>query len=122
MMTDAGTMDPSDTYRDEDWLRSQHNENERSVQEIADDVGVNPSTIYNWLKKHGIATVKQGGPVYEADTKMLRDEPWLRKQYVDKERSIADIAGEVGVSQPTVSQWLDSHGIESPALEEHERD
>lgn len=106
-------MNPNDTYRDEDWLRREYTDNERDVQEIADEVGVNQSTVYKWLGNHGIATVKQGGPVNDANIEMLRDETWLRTQYAENDRSVDDIAREVGVLQVVVDNWLEKHRIKT---------
>lgn len=42
-----------------------------------------------------------------------RDEDWLREQYVEKRRSIRDIASGCVCSATTVRRWLEKHGIET---------
>lgn len=37
--------------------------------------------------------------------KKYRDPDWLREQYVEKQRSLKDIASELGVDHTTVSKW-----------------
>jgi transposase len=41
-------------YTDEEWLREQYHEQERSAYNIADRCGANVDTIYRWMDKHGI--------------------------------------------------------------------
>jgi len=41
-------------YRDEDWLREQYLDKERSPSEIADELECGQSTVYRWIRKHGI--------------------------------------------------------------------
>lgn len=41
-------------YRDEDWLREQFLEENKSPSEIADDLNVHKSTIANWINEFGI--------------------------------------------------------------------
>ena len=42
---------------------------------------------------------------------MYRDRDWLYNQYHRKERSTAEIAGDIGVSHKTISRWLHKHNI-----------
>ena len=48
-----------------------------------------------------------------SEEKRYRDAEWLREQYIEKERSMSDIAGELGLSTSPVRRWLDRHGIET---------
>lgn len=48
-------------YHDEAWLREEYVENERSMQDIADEFGVSNTTIWKWLKKNGIERRSRGG-------------------------------------------------------------
>lgn len=41
-----------------------------------------------------------------------RDADFLRRRYVEAGQSASDIAEDCGVSESTVSRWLDRHGIE----------
>lgn len=44
--------------------------------------------------------------------RQYRDEDYLREQYVDRRRSISEIADDSGVSSSTISRWLDRRDIE----------
>lgn len=41
--------------RDETWLYEQYVENERSANDIADELGVTPITVTGWATEHGIS-------------------------------------------------------------------
>lgn len=43
--------------------------------------------------------------------KRYRDPIWLRQEYVEAERSMADIGTEFGISPAAVNQWLNKHNI-----------
>lgn len=43
-------------YRDRNWMNKQYIKKEKSTREIAAMIGVGITTIYRWLKKHGIKT------------------------------------------------------------------
>ena len=43
-----------------------------------------------------------------------RDEEWLHKQYVERGRTLSDIADELGVDHTTVSKWRRKLGVEKP--------
>lgn len=48
------TMSEEKPYRDEEWLREQYLERDKSGNEIADEVGCGDGTIYYWLDKFDI--------------------------------------------------------------------
>jgi predicted transcriptional regulator len=56
------------------------------------------------------------------DKELYRDESWLREQYCDKGHSQTEIAELTGVSQSTVSNWMERHGIEGQRLFERATD
>ena len=45
--------------------------------------------------------------------RLYRDYVWLHTEYVQNERSMADIAQQCGVSPMTIFGWLSKHGIET---------
>ena len=51
-------LDP--LYRDPLYLMENYVDKERSMAEIADDFGVSPMTIHNWLRNHDIETRPTG--------------------------------------------------------------
>jgi len=112
-LSDFGGGVESDTpaepkYRDEEWLREQYVEEWRTAPEIAEEYGCGTTTVLKWLKRHGIER-RRGGP---RTPKELTDEKWLRGEYVEKERTTAEIAEECGCGSATVRRWLKRHGIE----------
>jgi transposase len=48
----------------------------------------------------------------------LANEEWLRKEYIEKNRLIKEIAEELGCSNTTVSRWLNKHGIKTRSRRE----
>jgi len=51
---------------------------------------------------------------YYLMSKEYRDREWLYEQYVEKERSITDIAEELGVDHTTISKWRRKLDIPKP--------
>lgn len=51
---------PNDKYRDKAWLYEQYENKGHTMSEIAGQCGVSAMTIYQWLKRHGIATRGRG--------------------------------------------------------------
>lgn len=45
---------------------------------------------------------------------LYRDEEWLREQYHERDRRIADIAADCGVSYHTIRKWIGIHGLGRP--------
>jgi len=43
--------------------------------------------------------------------KMYRDENWLREQYVNRGRTMVDIANEFGITAMSIQNWLDKYNI-----------
>jgi|TARA_R110000824_G_scaffold42116_6_gene124465 hypothetical protein len=71
----------------------------------------------------GTTTISWDGPngeQYVASVKvrqeldpMYRDPIWLIENYLEKERTMADIADQFGVSATAINQWLNKHNIET---------
>jgi len=41
-----------------------------------------------------------------------KNEDWLRREYVDKGRTLGSMADECNVSRPTIADWMDKYSIE----------
>lgn len=110
--TDVATLSPEQTYRSEQWLRTQYHTQQNTQSEIAQQVGVAQETICRWLNRHDIET---RSPNYQpgATTERLRDEDWLRRQYIEHGHSQAEIADILNASAQTVLRWLNTHEIET---------
>lgn len=98
---------------DESWLRQQYVDNERSQTTIATEVGVSQPTVRKYLDRYGIDTRSIAEAVADGTIEPLTDESWLRQQYVTERKTQAEIAEELGVSPPTIGNYLDRNGIET---------
>ena len=45
--------------------------------------------------------------------KLYRDRKWLEEEYINKDRTLADISQQFGVSAMTISQWVRRHNLRS---------
>lgn len=78
----------------------------RSLRQIGEELGLNRSTIGLYAQRHGIETdqiPRRRIPI---------DEAWLREQYIRHQRSTADLANEIGVTQMTVNNALARLGVQ----------
>jgi transposase-like protein len=108
----------TEPLRDEDWLREQYIEREKTSLEIADELEIDSKTVRNWMGKHGIEMRSQSDAQTDGNTTPLKDEAWLREQYLTRKRSLGEIADELGITAATVNTWKDKHGIESRSKSE----
>jgi hypothetical protein len=49
------------------------------------------------------------------DDTRYRDEEWLREQYIEKEKTMQEIADECGCCRLTISRWIRVNGMEGGA-------
>jgi DNA-directed RNA polymerase specialized sigma24 family protein len=105
-----GDLEP---LQDAGWLREQYREKRRTVHEIGDELGVAHSTVLRYLEEHGIETFGHSEMMTRGDIDPLKSEEWLREQYWEEGRSVADIADELGISSTPVRTWMRKHGIDT---------
>jgi 5-methylcytosine-specific restriction endonuclease McrA len=127
-VTDGDEPD-AERYRSEEWLRTQYVEQNKSVVEMAEQAGVTPTTICNWMDAAGveIRDPHQRDHIVSANASdKLADESWLRDKYVEERLSTPEIAERVGRTQAAVAYWMKKHGVEwrdskeaAPRGEEH---
>lgn len=80
------------------------------MREIADELNTAGSTVYHWLKEHGIPTTESS----KSDLDDRLDDPeWLREKYHGEGTTLAEIAEDTGCSGMTVSNRLREHDIEA---------
>jgi len=65
---------------------------------------------FTFTGKHGENFVGSVKVRQELDP-LYRDEIWLNKQYVEMERSMADIADQFGITPAAINQWLNKYDI-----------
>lgn len=104
-------------WRDAETLRHFYRWKRYSLLETAETIGCTEGTISKWCDRLGVET-RDFREARDAGTpERLASESWLREQYVDKQRTCADISEQVGCTDTTVSRWLRRHGI--PTRERH---
>lgn len=93
-----------------EWLRQQYLEEVKSTHEIAELCDCSHSVVLTHLEKHEIEKRER---TEKTVSSRLKDEQWLREQYVEKGLSTTEIGDLCDVSQRTACRWLDRHGIET---------
>jgi orotate phosphoribosyltransferase-like protein len=78
-----------------------------SAQQIADEARVSKRLVLLALDRHGIPKRRRGRRPGDA----VADAAWLRREYVDRGRTTADIATELGLADDTIRDALLRHGI-----------
>lgn len=82
-----------------------------SSREVASHLGVGKRTVLSWMEQHGVERRTKSEANSSNTPGVLTDPDRLRREIVEKERPLTDIADSVGVGQSTVSRWALSHGI-----------
>lgn len=98
--------------RDADWLYEHYVEKGMSQYEIAEKLGVSGATVGNWMDRHDIEPRPEFERNSNGDIRPLRDEEWLREQYLNRGKSTVEIAEELGVTVHPVRDYLDEYDIE----------
>ncbi len=110
--TEARTDGNVELLKNEGWLREQYCERGRTMEQIADEVGVSVYLVRKWMQEHEIDRRSPAESQVDGDLELLDDEEWLREQYCDKEKTTYEIADEVGLSRSVVTKRLKRHDIE----------
>jgi hypothetical protein len=76
----------------------------KSLRDIATETGLNRALISRFARDAGI-------PLAKGKTPLHIDPTWLREAYLDRKRTTAQIAAELGTSALTVQKALRHHGI-----------
>jgi len=53
--------------------------------------------------------------------KPYQDEDWLREEYVEKGRTVTDIAEQFDMTNPGITHWMDKYGIERRSNKEAQK-
>jgi len=69
--------------------------------------GVTAFTFVGTEGENYVATVK----IRQELDPLYRSEIWLNKEYIERERSMADIADQFGITPAAINQWLNKHDI-----------
>lgn len=98
-------------WRDEETVRYFYHGKGYSLLETAEAVGCTEGTVSQWCDRLDIETRDAQEARDTGTPPELKDSGWLRREYRENERTCADIAGEVDVTDLTVSRWLRRHDI-----------
>jgi len=77
-----------------------------SLKDIANSVGVSRATIARLARDYALSIREPGG---QAHTTVDRD--WLYEQYVNKRRTLPDLAAEAGMSAANMARWAKKYAI-----------
>lgn len=89
------------------WLEQEYVEKQRSMQEIAFDLGLSSEKLYKVLCAYGIRVRTNK----YARRQLSIDKEWLIEEYVNKRRSTIDIAQELQCGYNTINRRLREYGI-----------
>jgi AraC-like DNA-binding protein len=99
--------------QDANWLHEQYVEKGMSAPQIAEAIGCQGDAVRFAMRRHGIRTRAGGAKgLFARKHPILRDGRWLRNEYVDKKRTVRDIAAEAGCSTALVLKALGRTGID----------
>lgn len=97
-----------DKLENKEWLFEQRVTLRKSKDLIALELGCSHVLVNKWIKKHKIPNFKlQESPVTVQNK--LTDKSRLEEMYNDK--TMEQIAGELGTTKSTISIWFRKHGI-----------
>lgn len=98
-------------WHDEETLRYYYHEREFSLLETAGVLGCSEGTVSKWCNRLEIETRDASEARDHGTPEDFKDERRIRELYLTLELTCSEIAGEYGVTDKTVSDWLRRHGI-----------
>lgn len=97
-------------YYNKDWLATQYNGLRLDMEEMAEKAGVSRSAIIDAMDQHGIE--RRGPSEINKRRGPWDSEEWLRKQYIQQQKSVPDICDEFNVSDCLIYNRLEQFDIE----------
>lgn len=94
---------------DRERVRELYHEEDYSVGEIADEIGVTSGRVSQIFDKLDIQT---GAKSRDPENHPWSDESLMRELYKQQEMTVSAIASRFDCRRETISRWLDNHGIE----------
>ncbi len=93
-----------------EWLKYKYHDLGKTQVEIAAGVGCHPRTVGDWLQAHDLRKKPDEYHVrYDVPTR-----EWLEHQYLELDKSIRELAAEIGCSVQPVWGWIKHYGIKKP--------
>ena len=97
------------------WLRDRYSKEEMSTEEIGAAIGCSSALVLRALTRNGIERrtpgVLRAGRRRSDIIPELRDLDWLRREYIERRRSPAEIAAQLNCSALTVISMLSRYGV-----------
>lgn len=112
----------SKKYHDRAWLQEKYSDEILSTTEIAKLCDVTPTTILDWLDRHGIEKRTQKETQRLQQGGKHTDREWLAEQYHGKGRTLSDISDECGVDAVTIMNWMERYDIPRRSATQHKLD
>lgn len=120
---DLGTRSRSESFtdgdiakaNDEEWLKEQYVENERSCYDIAEELDLNFETIRKRLIEFGVERRVPITYQTDGDLDRLNDADFLREKYHEEGLTTYEIADILGVWQQSVVRAMQRHDVERVA-------
>lgn len=94
-----------------DWLHDRYVVHLQSIEQVAREAGVSTQTIRRALDRHQIPLRERERTGVPYSLGGVLTEPFLRVAYVEAQRTVRDIAVEVGCSEAAVLARLRRYGI-----------
>jgi transposase len=96
------------------WYINEH----KNLVEIAEDLGVNGSTVRNWLKSY-IIEIRHNSEAHLPQGFVKPSKEQLITWYIDEHKSQKEIAEELGVSGRVIGNWMNDYGIGTRTISEN---
>jgi transposase-like protein len=100
-----------------EWLYQKYVTEGKSTYQIAEIVERNPKQVYEWLKGYGIPMRERKWDT-KSGAQPFHDGEWLRREYIEKQRSAGEIAEQFGVTDGNVLFFLRRFKIERRDISE----
>lgn len=99
-------------FIERDWLYNQYVNKERSIRDIAGELGMMHSALRYRMKKLGIPrrTSKEGNVILHRNNTYW-DKDWLYNQYIVERKSASEIGKICNADSSIIKRWLKKHNI-----------
>lgn len=102
-----------DLINDKEYINKLYVDEGLTCSEIARKLSCGTQTIYRRLLENDIEIRNFEDRMIKMNPKLkkLRSNNWMYQRYLTENKTMAEIADELGTSATMVSNWLDKHGI-----------
>lgn len=103
-----------------DWLYEERIVQQKSIESIAEFLGISTIPVSKYLKQHGLHQLVDGRNRNSASVLILKNKNQLQELY-ESGLTCEQIAEQLGVSKATVARWLNTHQISIRKPNSYER-